>query len=435
MYSDKVKKNTLTQANVNQLLDVLVGEESNDEILNKLLENEAFVGKLFSDLFSNDKFLNLLLNDSRFQTLCLENVDFLNKIANNKAITGNEKLQNNLLSKLEFQTKAASDSRVQIIALQNQQMLNRTVVDQNFLKRVKALLIKDEAFHQQILNDDRFFDVIVESPAYMAKLKSNRNLLTKLTNLNSWDKIEKLPYALPTYVVGFPRSGTNFLQSVLQGSSGMKCQSMYSNVIEDSNEILSLKSHAFSKASLFDEINRLIPDLSYQSNEQKKKVISIFRDPRDVMPSFYDFVSWRKNASIPQKDFLKTCYFFATYQERHKMMDRGSEFQSVNIKQAYKKHVANWYRKDNKDIELYTVKYEDLVLCPDIAFKGIFEFLELDCQLAKEMLGRKVAEFSGTARKRGVAYGWKAKMSNYAELIESVNEHLSREITAMGYEI
>ncbi len=408
-------------------------------MLDELLENKEFSEKLLTELSNNETFKALFANDERFQKLLLSHEKFCHKIFSDQKLVSmllnNEKFQNNILSNSLFQEKAAIDSRIQNLALKNQQMLNRAMANKEFLNQVKPILAKDGLFHEMILEDDKFFNAIVESPTYMAKLKANQHLASKFGFVQSWDKIQNLPYELPTYVVGYPRSGTNFIQSVMQGSTGIKCQSMYADKIDNSQDILSLKSHAFSKSALYDEIERLIPDISLNGQQKNKKIISIFRDPRDVMPSFYEFVAWRKKVKIPQSDFLKTCYFYATYQDRHKMLDRNSEVQSVNIEQAYKKHVANWFNHKNDKMDIYSVRYEDLLMEPEMTFKGIFDFLEMESSIDLSMLKHRVAEFSQTSRSRGVAFGWKKKQSQYGELIEKVSDKLKNQIKTLGYDV
>lgn len=242
---------------------------------------------------------------------------------------------------------------------------------------------------------------------------------------------QKISYSLPTYLISYPRSGSNFLQSVLSKSSGLCCKSIYALPHNYSEHILSLKSHAISYKYLLDESKRLV-----HTDNLPSKIILLFRDPRDVMISFYEFVLKRKNTKISQKEFLENvCYFYATYEGKDTSpLERQVEYSPLNVAEGYIKHIYNWFVKKPENLDCLVVKFEDLILSPYTEFKRIFDFLELDCSLATEQLKVKVSQYSDSKRQRGKAYEWVNCQDEYSKLLNRVNTLFHSEIKILGYD-
>jgi hypothetical protein len=239
-------------------------------------------------------------------------------------------------------------------------------------------------------------------------------------------------YCLPTYLISFPRSGSNFLQTVLEKSSGLKCCSFYSPRPKDSEHILSFKSHALSPEYLQDEISRYIP-----GSHKPEKIIFLRRDPRDVMISFYEFVLDLKKINIRQDLFLHNiCYHYA-FDSNPPMVQssrRKVETSPMNIQAAFQRHIQAWVTDRPAKLDILDVSYENLVNNPENEFKRIFDFLEMDASLNKEALKIKVSQYSDENRPRGVAYGWKNN-SHHTKLIYNSNRHLKKEIDLLGYRV
>ena len=304
-------------------------------------------------------------------------------------------------------------------------------------KTLNKILAGDRAFHKILNNEELLNKILGDSRCHSAisnantlnKTRANEKPLSEQQQLLSEDEIKSLGYSLPSYLVGFPRSGTNFLQSVLEGSSGLLCRSLYGPPKTKQNNILSLKSHTPSYEFLLDEIGRFAPDFGTPD-----KFILIIRDPRDVFISFYEFVQSTKGLSITQSEFIhEVCYFFSTFEDRHKVNSRKLEFAPLSIFDAYKKHIDSWLINRPPSIDCHIVKYEDLVLSPESEFQRIFNYLNLDCSLEKERLKLKVSQYSKTSRKRGVIAGWRNCQDEYGVLISSINNELKKEIKILGY--
>jgi hypothetical protein len=266
---------------------------------------------------------------------------------------------------------------------------------------------------------------------YIKKKKNTPN--KRKTDQSKVDSFELLrnsfKYSLPTVVVSYPRSGSNFLQSVLASSSGLPIRSFHSpkeNMKELSH--YGLKSHALSSEWLADEFSRTTVNYKYP-----EKIIYIHRDPRDVMISFYEYVQHVKGIKLQQAGFLdKVSYVYATYNDTIPVLGRTNSIEPMSVLDGYKAHYKNWMLREASE-SYHIIKYEDLVLTPEVAFQGIFDFLELECHLSVDSLGRRVSQYDNKSRKRGGVYGWKNNEEEYHEIIRSVENHLSDEIKHLNY--
>lgn len=243
-------------------------------------------------------------------------------------------------------------------------------------------------------------------------------------------------YRLPTYLVSFPRSGSNFLQSVLSASSGMFCCSQYGRLELHAESFLSLKSHAISPQVLREEILLFRPtDVIWP-----EKIVVITRDPRDVMISFYEYVKSKRAVEIFQGKFLHGVdYRWAAFGNPadpicHLLtFPRNTVVQPLSICDAFRYFTKHWCASSDSDSAVLRVRFEDLALRPRQTFQQVFDFLDLDCELAEEAIDRKVSLHSTEKRERGKTDGWRQNTSRYGVLLDGVNEALSDEIKMLGY--
>lgn len=291
----------------------------------------------------------------------------------------------------------------------------------------------------RILRDRRTFDHIVQDEVLLEKiLADDRSIVktvqvqpvrTKLQVARAREIVAKLAYPLPTVVLSYPRAGSNFLQSVLQGSSGLRCQSIYAKFTEAPQYTLSVKSHSPSPAYLEDEWKRLLP-----RSDLPQKIIRLQRDPRDLMISFLEYTAVNRNTEIRQEEFLNGVdFFYASTIDRE--YRRACYKKGMSVAEAFKEHVRTWYVEPVPDrYEILPMRYEDLLLDAQTAFKKIFDFLNLDCELAEKFLQIKVSLYSDTGRQRARAQGWRENLERYGVLIAMVQEQLKDEIEILGYE-
>lgn len=232
-----------------------------------------------------------------------------------------------------------------------------------------------------------------------------------------------------SYLVSYPRSGSNFLQNVLEKSSGQVCGSLYGAVWSKRGHHLNVKSHAFSRVWLLDEINRYT-----KVSDNNPKVMCIFRDPRDVMISFWNFVQYKKNIVVAQDKFIDhMAYDYATFTSKDPVLDRRVEWSPLSVGDSYREHYRNWMLQDESK-NFTKFKFEKLLTSPHLEFKRLFDFLGINCELAEEALAERVSLYGGDkGRKRGQQYGWKANYNKYKAIIDKVEQDYSDIIDGLGY--
>lgn len=242
------------------------------------------------------------------------------------------------------------------------------------------------------------------------------------------DLNQQITYSLPTYLVSFPRSGSNFLQFIVSKSTGLHCHSIYGRNIDLPENTLSIKSHSISYKYLLDEIDRLLPSVAHPT-----KLILLMRDPRDVVISFYEYTQATKNIQINQDEFINNYDFFLAA-PIDKECKRKIEYAPISVGQAYKKHLNQWFLNTfPKKSESLIIRYENLLFHPNKEFEKIFNFLGLKCSMAEQYLNMKVSLYSNESRNRGQAYGWKMYYKKYESLIETTNLLLEKELNSFGY--
>lgn len=229
----------------------------------------------------------------------------------------------------------------------------------------------------------------------------------------------------PTFVVSFPRSGSNFLQNVLRASSGRAARSIYDDP-RDAPGAFSLKSHAPTRAYLRDEARRLL-DL----DPTRSRKLILVRDPRDVMISFFEYTQHKQATRIGQRHFVGSYDFFlAAPIDRH--CRRRAETSALSVIDAYRKWLRDWAMTSPSNNEL-VVRYEALVSQPQATFAQLFAHLGLHCELASEVLGEVVSRYSDESRPRAREGSWRLVADRYRELLDGVEASLAEELEALGY--
>ena len=241
------------------------------------------------------------------------------------------------------------------------------------------------------------------------------------------ERLSVVDYTLPAVVVSFPRTGSNYLQSILMHSSSTHNISIYSQNPSGFKPLLSVKSHALSPEYLQDEYERLM-----EREHLPEKILLMKRDPRDVMISFYEYTQKQRGVKISQDDFLEeVCFFYASTID--KTNSRRVETAPLNIVGAYKKHIRQWFSERPEGLDVLELCYEDLVEKSEKTFERALRYLELDVPVAKEFLDVKVSLYSEEDRNRGIAYGWQHTGKRYASLVKKVESLLADEIKLLGY--
>ena len=290
-------------------------------------------------------------------------------------------------------------------------------------------LLHDSRTVDAILNDAALLGRILSSDPAIVRTATMQPVRWKLQLMQVRERAARLPYLLPAVVLSYPRAGSNFLQSVLQGSSGFRCQSIYGELAEGADSTLTVKSHSPSPAYFEDEWRRFLPD-----HPLPPKIVRLQRDPRDVLISFLEYTEANRKTTIRQEEFLNDVdYFYASTVDRD--FRRSLYKQGMSVAEAFKEHVRTWYEETPPTCyDILPVRYEDLLLEPQAAFKRIFDFLNLDCDLSEKFLKVKVSLYSDTGRQRAKLQGWRENQERYGTLLGMVQEQLAEEIRILGYE-
>jgi LPS sulfotransferase NodH len=249
----------------------------------------------------------------------------------------------------------------------------------------------------------------------------------RLRLLDAMERAAKIPWILPAAVVSYPRSGSNFLQSIIEHSTGMQNPSIYAAELWKRLPLLTVKSHALSPEYLEDEWERLI-----ERKGGPERIILIKRDPRDVMISFYEYTQTQRNTAISQEEFLDQIDFFyaSTIDKNYtRRVDKGP----MNVAEAYRRHVREWFTERPESLDVFEASYEDMVLDPSKAFRAVLDYLAVDMPVAEQYLQVKVSIYSKEKRPRGAVHGWKDVQAEYAVLLDSVERLFSSEIETLGY--
>ncbi|MBO8151893.1 MAG: sulfotransferase domain-containing protein [Candidatus Marinimicrobia bacterium] len=229
----------------------------------------------------------------------------------------------------------------------------------------------------------------------------------------------------PTYLISFPRSGSNFVQNVITKSSGTYNYSIYYFGNNEYRKCLTIKSHALSYSHLIAEVARFIPS----ERNLPAKFIILWRDPRDIMISFYEFIQKRYDISLSQGEFLSNEVNYV----RHVI-----GFPPLPILEAYKVFMLNW-RSGNKlsygdqNTPWIEIKYEDILNQPEIEFDRIFNFLGIKCKLNKYAVSEKVSFMEDKRPERCIAGSWRKFYKDYKKIVDATSNYLESEIRILGY--
>lgn len=209
---------------------------------------------------------------------------------------------------------------------------------------------------------------------------------------------------------GFPRSGSHWIRSVIESSSGLYCPSLHEidySMIKQKQIIPLFKIHARSKFVVKLKMFFLLPPHDF-----KNKYIYVYRDPRDAIISLFNMYNILMNKNLSQEQFLKN-------------------YDPIG---QYKWELNAWViNKTNKNT--LVVRFEDLKLNSKENFNEIFKFLNLNIELNDKSLDEFVGVVESNNRPKGQIYGWKKSYKDYKTLIDQINKELKKEINLLTYPI
>ncbi|MEQ9674826.1 MAG: sulfotransferase domain-containing protein [Roseovarius indicus] len=230
-------------------------------------------------------------------------------------------------------------------------------------------------------------------------------------------------------LIGFPRSGTNFLQSVVQASTNRSAKSIYGGRPERTRTAISLKSHAPSPDILNRELTKLI-----KPGFKTQKIIRLFRDPRDVMISYFEMFRKHTGERPAQTEFLDQL-FFSAFNEGARKAQSPRNLKTLKIVSAHRLSVRNWIDFQDPEVRTLRLHYEDMVQNPLETFSQVLDFLGSNDPVAQDSLKTLVSQVSQSDRPRAAVQGWKSDtaQSRYGPLISEVERRLGNEIAMLGY--
>ena len=220
-------------------------------------------------------------------------------------------------------------------------------------------------------------------------------------------KIHQSKIHIKCILCGFPRTGTHWIRNIIEKSTGKKTYDLYANrPTQLDKEVLLVKIHARNKQIAYLKALWLLPRFNFGG-----KYIYVYRDPRDSIISMYEmYKKEKKNINITPKEYLKV----------HDPIGQ------------YRWEINSWVI--NKHHDVYVVKFENLRKQPEMCFKKIFAFLDLDSPVAFQYIDKLVGTSDDEKRPRGTAYGWKNTRNNeYKFIIDQIQKKLAKEIALIGY--
>ena len=468
LYEDLIERNILEKLfEYEETLDTIL---ENYELRERLLFDERVIDRIAEDpryqdyLFSNQEILQTLLDDSRMPDALLAQSETVKLLLAQPAlaeiVSADTSVQEKLSEYLGLdvflnrfalkdvvehcgvqETLAQFDSKTTLNFLGNEQLIAHLGTDALFAALEPAEIMRRSNLRELLGEMDplggQLAAYLEEHPEVVRTLSlheeivkhflSNYEFRENLRILHGIERASKLPYTRPAVVVSYPRSGSNFVQSILTHSSGMRNVSIYGEGPGSLDPLLTVKSHALSPAYLQDEFLRLL-----NMEDAPERIVLIKRDPRDVMISFYEYTQKQRDVEISQEEFLKdVCFFYASTID--KTNSRNIDKAPMNILDAYKKHIRAWFTDRPASLNVHEIAYEELVLHPLDQFRETLDYLDLNLPVAESFLDVKVSLYSDKRSKRGQAMGWRSSQEKYAVLLEGVHRLLADEIDSLGY--
>lgn len=232
-----------------------------------------------------------------------------------------------------------------------------------------------------------------------------------------------MPYK--STVVSYPRSGSNFLQNVVNNSVSIACSSLYGlGQAQKPSKFGLLKSHALNYDWLVDEYDRF--NIEHGSNY---KLIWLVRDPRDVFVSFHNFVESRNKVKIDPSSFLDGVSFeYALEYGTARSFDRKVELSPRSVWEYYLDHVRFWNEHHNLG-KSQAFRYEDLLDPGSVQWADLFELLcNRRIHPERNTMEEKVSTYDSRKRPRGITKSWDYEGSPYLDFCGEVFERCKKSL-------
>jgi len=243
------------------------------------------------------------------------------------------------------------------------------------------------------------------------------------------------------FIAGYPKSGTTWMENFTSNIPGYNPR-----VLHGSREILrnhNLPIDAFSKirayqySSIKTHISAREENLEILVKNNIKKIIVMYRDPRDIVISNYNYVL-KNNPWDSKSDF---------YKDYNKISKEDAIMHSIEMTGDFSSWVDGWINTSicNKNIDCLIIKYEELRNDPKGVYKKVLSFYGI--KLNEKQFNKLILACNKTSNKAwlpqslpgtrstlyiGVSGGWKKSLN--IEHKRKIKKIMGKSIVKLGYE-
>ena len=246
------------------------------------------------------------------------------------------------------------------------------------------------------------------------------------------------------FIAGFPKSGTTWVTNFVTRIPGYNLRQFsgdpevirHHNVPDDAFKWFSKSGYSILKT----HINPNNRNLSILKKANVKKILVMYRDPRDVAVSNYYHV-------LKSNPWKKSDKFYLDYKNVSKL--EGLSHSLDLVIKSFSPWVNGWFdlAKKTKDMDFYFLSYEELRTNKEDTFANLMKFFginltELEIKNILKVISKhpkhfnpsrlNLYGFSSTFR-QGKIGSWESEFDNSLKSI--ANENLNQILTELGYSV
>lgn len=246
------------------------------------------------------------------------------------------------------------------------------------------------------------------------------------------------------FIAGYPKSGTTWVENFFTRIPGYNPRQLggEAEVIRHHN----LPKDAFKwfpksgYSSVKTHINPNKHNLSVLNKENIKKILIMYRDPRDIVVSNYYHI-------LKHNPWKSTDKFYLNYKNVSKL--EGLSHSLDLVVESFSPWVNGWFdvAKNSKDMKFYFLPYEEIKNNEEDTFKALINFFEIDLTASEtKNIIKKISKhpknfnpewknfygYKSTFRV-GKIGSWKSEFDEALTL--NANKRLSKILIQLGYVI